>query len=130
MTDKMTVDEPKELPLVKEGDYKAKIIEIEADKDGQFGKMLVFHFDVEGIDVQALASQKLNPNTKLFRWVELLTGEKPKVGEDIIFQDLVGKEALVTVRNKIVLDENGKEQKDTDGKIIKTSNIKEIRKAE
>jgi len=122
----MKTEEAKELPLIEEGDYNAKITDIETDQDGQFGKMLVFHFDIKGVDVTALCSQKLNPYTKLYQWVEILTGKKLGVDEELVLKDLIGKEALVTVRNRIVKDEKGSPQV-RDGKNVETSSIKELR---
>lgn len=124
----MKTEEAKELPLVKEGDYTAKVSKIETDQIGKFGKMLIFHFDIEGVDVSALCSQKLNPNTKLFGWVRILRGKELEVGEDLVIEDLVGKEALVTVRNRAVNDDTGKPQV-RDGKPVFTSGINELRAA-
>jgi len=123
----MKMEEAKELPLVEEGDYTAKITEVITDQIGKFGTMLIFNFDIKGVEVSALCSQKLNPKTKLFGWVKILTGKAPAVGDDLVIKDLVGKEALVTVRNRNVKDENGKAKKDDDGKDVMTSGITEIR---
>ncbi len=95
-------------------------------EEAKFGKMLIFNFDIKGVEVSALCSQKLNPKTKLFDWVKILTGKAPVVGEDLVIKDLVGKEALVTVRNRIVKDEKGNASM-KDGKNILTSGITEIR---
>ena len=122
----MKMEEARELPLVEEGDYNAKVVNIITDQGGKFGKMLIFNFDIKGVEVSALCSQKLNPKTKLFSWVKVLTGKEPVVGEDLIIKDLVGKEALVTVRNRIVKDENGNASM-KDGKNVLTSGITEIR---
>jgi len=124
----MKTEEAKELPLVEEGDYTAKVSRIETDQDGKFGKMLVFHFDIKGVEVSALCSQKLNPNTKLFSWAKILKGKELGVGEELVIQDLVGKAALVTVRNRVVKDENGNAQI-RDGKTVLTSGITELREA-
>jgi len=122
----MKTEEAKELPLVEEGDYIAKVTKIESDQDGKFGKMLKFYFDIKGVEVSALCSQKLNPATKLFSWVAILTGKVLEKGEELVIQDLVGKEAKVTVRNRIVKDETGKAQT-RDGKTVLTSSINELR---
>lgn len=122
----MKMEEARELPLVEEGDYTAKVTKIDADQEGKFGTMLIFNFDIKGVEVSALCSQKLNPKTKLFGWVKTLTGKTPAVGEDLILKDLIGKEALVTVRNRIVKDEQGNAQM-KDGKNVLTSGITEIR---
>ncbi len=122
----MKTEEEKELPLVEEGEYTAKVTDIIADQIGKFGKMLIFNFDVKGVEVSALCSQKLNPKTKLYGWVEILRGKKLEVDEELILKDLVGKEALVTVRNRIVKDEKGNAQM-KDGKNVMTSGITEVR---
>ncbi len=122
----MKTEEAKELPLVEEGDYAAKISRIETDQDGQFGKMLRIHFDINGVEVSALCSQKLNPKTKLFKWVKILNGKELKTDEELVIQDLVGKEALVTVRSRAVKDETGAPQT-KDGKPVLTSGISELR---
>jgi len=124
----MKTEEARELPLVEEGDYTAKVTRIETDQDGKFGKMLIFHFDVKGVEVSALCSQKLNPTTKLFNWVKILRGKELGIGEELVIQDLVGKEALVTVRNRVVKDESGNAQT-RDGKTVLTSGINELRTA-
>ena len=124
----MKTEEARELPLVEEGDYTAKVTRIETDQDGKFGKMLIFHFDVKGVEVSALCSQKLNPATKLFNWVKILRGKELGIGEELVIQDLVGKEALVTVRNRVVKDETGAAQT-RDGKPVLTSGINELRTA-
>ena len=125
----MKTEEAKELPLVKEGDYKAKVVRIEADQPGKFGNMVVFHFDIDGVEVPALSSQKLNPNTKLFQWAKILRGSELDVGEELKFSDLIGKTALCTVRNRPVKDETGAAQT-RKGKPVLTSNIIEIRPVE
>jgi len=125
---RMKTEEAKELPLVEEGDYTAKVSRIETDQEGKFGKMLVFHFDINGVEVSALCSQKLNPNTKLFQWAKILRGKELGVGEELVIQDLVGKEALVTVRNRAVKDELGKAQV-KGGKAVLTSGINELRES-
>ena len=124
----MKMEEARELPLVEEGDYNAKVVSIITDQVGKFGKMLIFNFDIKGVEVSALCSQKLNQKTKLSNWIEVLTGKAPVVGQDIVIKDLVGKEALVTVRNRIVKDENGNASM-KDDKNVMTSGITEIRKA-
>ena len=126
-TESMKVEEPKELPLIDEGDYTAKVSAVEADIDGVYGLMVRIHFNVDGNDITALASQNLNPNTKLFKWAEILMGKKIKVGENLSFESLIGNEALVTVRNRPVKDSNGEIQKDDKGDSILTSVIKEVR---
>ncbi len=127
-TTKMTVGEPKELPLIDEGDYTAELTEVETDVEGRYGTMVRLHFEVKGEDLQALASQTLNPNTKLFKWANFMLDKELEVGEELDFQSLKGKKALVTVRNRKVMDKDGEEGKDKDGKPLFTSVIKEIRK--
>jgi len=122
------MEEAKDLPLVEEGDYTARVARIVADQDGKFGKMLVIYFDIKGVEVSALCSQKLNAKTKLYGWIEILTGKTPAVGDDLVIQDLVGEMAKVTVRNRNVKDENGNPQM-KDGKNVMTSGINELRKA-
>jgi len=124
----MKTEEAKELPLVKEGDYTAAVTKIVTDQVGKFGKMLIFNFDIEGVEVSALCSQKLNPYTKLFSWVKILRGKELGIGEELVIQDLIGKKALVTVRNRAVKDETGKAQT-RDGKPVMTSGINELREA-
>ena len=122
----MKMEEAKELPLVEEGDYNAKVVSIITDQVGKFGKMLIFNFDIKGVEVSALCSQKLNQKTKLYNWIQVLTGKAPEVGEDLVIKDLIGKEALVTVRNRIVKDENGNASM-KDDKNVMTSGITEVR---
>ena len=122
----MKTEEEKELPLVEEGESTAKVTDIIADQTGKFGKMLIFNFDIKGVEVSALCSQKLNPKTKLYGWVEILRGKKLDIDEELILKDLVGKEALVTVRNRIVKDEKGNAQM-KDGKNVMTSGVTEVR---
>jgi len=127
MTEELEVTEAKELPLVEEGDYRATVSRIEADKSGKYGTMVVFYFDIEGVEVPALASQSLNPKTKLYSWVHILTGKKLAVGSKLKFSDLTGKQALVTVRNRPVLDEKGQTQM-RNGELLNTSTVVELRK--
>lgn len=124
----MKMEEAKDLPLVEEGDYTAEVTKIDSDQVGKFGKMLVIYFDINGVEVSALCSQKLNAKTKLYSWVKTLTGKAPIVGEELELKDLVGKKALVTVRNRAVKDETGNAQI-KDGKPVMTSGINELRKA-
>jgi len=128
-TEEIEMEEAKELPLVEEGDYEAKISNIETDVEGRYGDMVRIKFDINGTEVPALASQNLNENTKLYGWVEILTGKKLKVGDKLKFSDLVGKKALVTVRNRQVKGKDGKLRTDDDGNEVMTSDVKEIRPA-
>jgi hypothetical protein len=118
----LKVEEAKELPLIKEGDYKAKVERIEADVPGAYGNMVQLWFKIEGADIPAIASQNLNPNTKLYSWIEIMTGKKLNVGVVFKLDELLGKEAVCTVRNRDVTQKDGTQ--------VKTSVVKEIRASE
>lgn len=123
----MKTEEAKELPLVGEGDYTAKVSRVLTDQSGRYGNMVILYFDIDGTDVPALASQKLNSATKLHGWAGILLGKQLDVGEQLVFKDLEGKAALVTVRNRVLKNEDGAAQT-RDGKTVMTSNVTEIRK--
>jgi hypothetical protein len=127
--EEIEMEEAKELPLVEEGDFKAKVSKVQTGKEGMYGTMVVISFDIGGVNVPALASQNLNANTKLCAWAKLLTGKDIKIGETLRFQDLIGKTALVTVRNKQVKDKDGGFRTDENGRPVFTSVIKELRQA-
>lgn len=123
------MEEAKVLPLVEEGDYKAKVSRIETNVQGNWGPMVVLHFDIGGTEVPALASQNLNENTKLYSWTQILTGKDIQVGSKLRFADLVGKEATVTVRSRQVKNKEGGMRVDEAGNPVLTSTIKELRQA-
>ena len=123
----LTVEEPKELPLVDEGDYAAPVSNVQTNIEGKFGLSVRIFFEIAGQEIPAIASQALNQNTKLYGWAEAILGRKLAVGEKLKFSDLIGKTAMVTVRSRDVKDKDGKVRIGEDGAKVLTSVVKEVR---
>ena len=126
----LEMEEAKELPLVGEGDYTAKVSKVETDVEGKYGKMVRIFFDIDGTEVPALASQNLNENTKLYGWAKLLLEiDSIKVGDKLDLAGLKGKKALVTVRNRQIKDTDGNLRVDENNRPLMASTVKELRPA-
>ncbi len=57
----------------------------------------VLDSDGRGIELTAISSRKLTPNSKLTRWVNALLGHIPEIGGEIDLEEVVGKHCLMVV---------------------------------
>ncbi len=57
----------------------------------------VLDSDSRGIELTAISSRKLTPNSKLTRWVTALVGHIPEIGGEIDLEEVVGKHCLMVV---------------------------------
>jgi hypothetical protein len=73
------------------------------EKVTQFGDAIEYKFEVEGIEVRALASlpkdNTITRGSKLFRWIQAMSGKEIPVGVAINIYDVVGKRCRVVVNN-------------------------------
>ena len=100
----ITATEGGEFPDIEAGAYAADITDIQAT-DGQFGAQVKFVFtlterkkdDGGPIEMWAWASQKLSPQSKLWRWIATVTGEKPVVDQAYRVTQLQGRPCQILV---------------------------------
>lgn len=92
------------------GVYVARVAKLEED-DGQFGAQIKFFFEIQDVVTSnddtaedwvgeqkwGWSSDKLTPNTKLYRWFWTLTGYEPDIDEDLDLGDMIGKQAVITI---------------------------------
>ena len=103
MTWNAVMEEP--IVAVPEGEYDATPIEVRLT-EGPHGEMVKIDFMLSGDDehdgrqVSGVASRKLSENTKLGRWVCVLLGRVPEVGEEVTAQDLLHKDCRVVIKHK------------------------------
>ena len=84
------------------GTYSAVVKAVEPDESSFNNEgSTKFTFTVaDGDEVQepwAWSSQKLSPASKLWRWIETLTGESPITGEDYVIESLVGRQCRLRI---------------------------------
>lgn len=103
----ITVEQSAGVALVEEGLYKAMLTDI-VDVDTQFGQSWRWIFDLidyeEETLVSGITSQKMTTRSKAYEWASVLLGREPEPGEEISFEDLIGKQAMVTVKNRTMRD--------------------------
>lgn len=91
--------------VVAEGEFNAEVTGIQ-DMVGQHGPMVRLEFTLstddewDGRRVSGLASKKLCENTKLGRWVEVILGRMPNIGEEITAEDLIEKHCRIVIKHK------------------------------
>ena len=87
------------------GPYDATVASVEAD-EGEFGAQVKFIFRLNGetddatgdpIELWAWSSLKVNPRTKLYKWISALTGATPVVGGKFDVGTLTGLPCRVLV---------------------------------
>jgi hypothetical protein len=89
--------EAKSLINLEPGTYSARVAAVEP-ADGGFGSQVKLSFAVDGettddgepLVLWAWASQKLNPKTKLWRFVGAITGSAPVKGQPFDVESLIG----------------------------------------
>ena len=103
----MVVEESAGFSLVDEGIYRAELIDIQ-DIETQFGVSWRWVFDLvdmpEETLVSGVSSQKMTTRSKAYEWVSVLLGREPEPGEEVSFDDLIGKQAMVTIKNRAMRD--------------------------
>jgi len=103
----VTVEPSAGVTLVSEGIHRAELIDIE-DIDTQFGQSWRWVFDLvdfpEETLVSGVSSQKMTTRSKAYEWVSALLGREPEPGEEIDFDDLIGRQVMVTVKNRTMRD--------------------------
>lgn len=95
----LTIDatEAKALINLDAGTYAATVAAVEP-ADGSFGSQVKFSFAVTGQTTEdgeplvlwGWASQKLNPLTKLWKWIKAITGTEPTKGLPFDVEGLIG----------------------------------------
>ena len=89
------------------GVYRATVKSLES-VDGQYGPQAKFVFELDGLNLEdgspaslwAWASWKLNPATKLHRWVLALGGERPVPGHQYNLSKVIGTRCRLLIENK------------------------------
>lgn len=103
----VVVEESAGFSLVDEGLYRAELIDIQ-DIETQFGVSWRWVFDLvdfpEETLVSGVSSQKMTTRSKAYEWVSVLLGREPEPGEEVSFDDLIGKQAMVTIKNRAMRD--------------------------
>jgi len=103
----VTVEPSAGVTLVDEGIYRAELIDIQ-DIDTQFGQSWRWVFDLvdfaEETLVSGVSSQKMSLRSKAYEWASTLLGREPEPGEEIDFDDLIGRQVMVTVKNRTMRD--------------------------
>jgi hypothetical protein len=90
------------------GIYAVRLVAVEArESDG--GVYLRWLFEVEdaefgGATLSAVSSARLTPKAKARQWAEVFLGRKLERGEEIDFDELIGRRALASV---IATERNG-----------------------
>lgn len=93
------------------GVYVAELVKLEED-DGQYGAQIKFYFEMKtvissndpeasewlGEEKWGWCSDRLTPNTKLFHWYKQLMGVEPDIDDDLDLTEMLGKQAVVTIR--------------------------------
>ena len=99
----VVVEESAGFSLVDEGIYRAELIDIQ-DIETQFGVSWRWVFDLvdfpEETLVSGVSSQKMTTRSKAYEWVSVLLGREPEPGEEVSFDDLIGRQAMVTIKNR------------------------------
>ena len=103
----VTVEPSAGVTLVDEGIYRAELIDIQ-DIETQFGVSWRWVFDLvdfaEETLVSGVSSQKMSLRSKAYEWASTLLGREPEPGEEIDFDDLIGRQVMVTVKNRTMRD--------------------------
>jgi len=111
---KVRVEESGGLPLIEEGVYTAWFKGVEQrtinvkgeDRDILSWKFLV-DADGEKVELEGISSAKTTTKSKAYKWISAILGRKPKVGEEIDFDDLIGLPCSVMVENKKMKNGDG-----------------------
>ena len=103
----MVVEPSAGVTLVSEGIHRAELIDIQ-DIDTQFGQSWRWVFDLvdfpEETLVSGVSSQKMSTRSKAYEWVSVLLDREPEPGEEIDFDELIGRQVMVTVKNRTMRD--------------------------
>ena len=97
-------------PPVPDGEYPAMPVAIEI-MNGRHGSMAKIEFQIHhegpwgGRRVSGIASMKLTANSKLGAWIAAILGGMPRVGQEITEADLLHKDCIVVVRQKVNQDD-------------------------
>lgn len=92
---------------VPEGEYVAKLSNLEMTNHPQYGDSIRWSFELispaehAGVNVTAMSSTKVSPKSKIFSWASAF-GMKLVPGEDLDLETLLGKKIKVRVKNKVV----------------------------
>ncbi|NPA98182.1 MAG: hypothetical protein GXO43_02275 [Crenarchaeota archaeon] len=111
---KAKVEESGGLPLIEEGVYPAWLkgveereIEVKGEKRKIFSWRFIVDVDGKKVELEGISSAKVTTKSKAYRWASAIMGRKPKVGEIIDFDELVGLPCTVIVENKPVKNGDG-----------------------
>lgn len=93
------------LPLIPEGEYKAKFMSYEEKKGLAYGDALKVNFEIsegdfQGTVLNTLVSEKLSPQSRFGQIVRALTRKPLKVKEGIDIDSLVGSPCVIVVQTK------------------------------
>ena len=95
-----------EYEAMDQGVYRAKLVNLEED-EGEYGAFLKWYFEIleEDYESQTIRGQSSIPErftsaTKMWQWAQGLLGRAIQAGENIDFEDLIGRECMITVGHK------------------------------
>lgn len=92
------------------GSYEFKVTRIEGPEEGKFGEQYIWHFECldpeydssseNSKTIKAFSSVTFNPRSKPWEWAEAILGRKISMGEEIGFDELLGKRVMIHVDHK------------------------------
>jgi len=101
---KVKVEKSREFTEIDDGMYEAELVSVSTTDIPEWGERWRWSFRVvleedEIVEVNGLTTTKFSTRSKAYRWFSALANREPGVGEEVDLEELVGKKALIEVKN-------------------------------
>jgi len=101
---KVKVEKSREFTEIDDGMYEAELVSVSTTDIPEWGERWRWSFRVvleedEIVEVSGLTTTKFSTMSKAYKWFSALAGREPEIGEEVDLDELVGKKALIEIKN-------------------------------